>query len=106
MLDSTENLGRLKHTTKDDCPDCNEAKLQLRVRQSDEGMDVEYLFCPKCEYEARPRKSKTEGIWKKQIVAKEAVEYEQSNPVQRRANSSRNGKDSRVGDKRNYKRGS
>lgn len=76
MFDS-QNLGKLKHTTKNNCPDCEEAKLQLRVRVSDDGMDSEYLFCPKCEYEGRPEKSKTEGIWKKQIVIREAVEYEQ-----------------------------
>lgn len=103
MFDTVENLGKLKHTTKDSCPDCNEAKLQLRIRQSEDGMDTEYLFCPKCEYEGRPKKSKTEGIWKKQIIAKEAVEYEQNN-LQHRRNPARDGKDSRISDKRSYKR--
>ena len=105
MFDATENLGRLKHTTKDNCPDCNQSKIQLRVRVSDGGVDEEYLYCPKCDYEARPKKSKTEGIWKKQIVAREAVEYEQTN-LQSRANPKRDGKDSRTGNKRFDKRNS
>jgi len=69
---SDENLGKLKHTTKDTCPDCMQSKLQLRIRMV-EGKDSEYLFCPRCEYEARPHKSKLDGIWKKQVQEAEIL---------------------------------
>lgn len=97
----SENLGRLKHTTKDDCPDCRQAKLQLRVRNFEERVDEEYLYCPKCEYEGKPKKSKAEGIWKKKI--KEGELYAESivQPVRNRERTGEFGnKNNRGYDKR------
>jgi ssDNA-binding Zn-finger/Zn-ribbon topoisomerase 1 len=58
-------LGRLKHTTPETCESCNRGKLQLRVRNED-GRDYEYLYCPHCQFEKRPKRSKAEGRWKKE----------------------------------------
>lgn len=57
------NLGRLKHTTNESCPDCGR-KLQLRIRERLTDYvefkrvdETEYLCCPNCGYE-RSVKSK------------------------------------------------
>lgn len=102
LTNETLNLGRLKHTTKDDCENCREAKLQLRVRTTADGKDLEYLYCPKCEFEKKPRKSKADGIWKKQI---QEVEYVETF-IQSRGNSKRDGKNSNSGNRGGYKRSS
>lgn len=68
-----ENLGRLKHTTKETCEDCEKSKLQLRVRNV-ESADVEYLYCPNCGFEKYKDRVKLVDIYKKQ--AKEISEFE------------------------------
>lgn len=52
------DIGRLIHTTKQVCSDCNKGKLQLRARKNSilvkgENLDEEekYLYCPVCENE-------------------------------------------------------
>lgn len=102
-LEVTENLGRLKHTTKDDCSDCGEAKLQLRVRKLDL-RDEEYLFCPKCGFEKIVNKDKQEALWKKKIVetAKEVERVESS--LLNRGNRKGNAKDSRGSDRGSFQK--
>lgn len=72
------NQGRLKHTTKETCPECNRGKLQLRIRESVQTIvdkvkridyseivdEVEYLVCPVCEYE---RDVKLQGKKKRKV---------------------------------------
>ena len=92
-----ESLGRLKHTTKETCEDCLKSKLQLRARNS-EGKEVEYLYCPRCGFEKRPRKSKADGIWKKKVSKKDEVIVEDvKSNSQSRGNPKRDGTDSRTG---------
>lgn len=98
VFENSNNLGRLKHTTKDDCPDCHLGKLQLRIRD-DEGKESEYLYCPKCDYEGRPKKSKTDGIWKKRL--KEESEY--GTDLQHRPNKTRDDSGGRKGNKTSNK---
>jgi ssDNA-binding Zn-finger/Zn-ribbon topoisomerase 1 len=72
-IEVVENLGRLKHTTKETCEDCGKAKMQLRVRTV-ENADVEYLYCPKCGFEKTNGRIKLVEIHKKN--AKEILNFE------------------------------
>jgi len=59
------DLGRLKHTTKETCEDCGKSKMQLRARKV-ETVEVEYLYCPKCQYEKSNGRVKVVELLKKQ----------------------------------------
>lgn len=71
--DVNENLGRLKHTTKDVCEECEKAKLQLRVRTVDT-IEIEYLYCPRCRFEKQDKRAKLVDKYKQQ--AKVIHEFE------------------------------
>ncbi len=73
MSTEEDNLGRLKHTTKETCEDCGKAKMQLRVRIV-ETADVEYLYCPKCGFEKQNGRIKITDILKKQ--ARDLMKFE------------------------------
>jgi predicted methyltransferase len=52
------DIGRLIHSTKQVCGDCESGKLQLRgrkititVKGEDLTEETKYLYCPVCEYE-------------------------------------------------------
>jgi hypothetical protein len=45
------NIGRLKRTLKEKC-ECG-GNLQLRVKVEN-GVQIEYKFCHRCEYESKP----------------------------------------------------
>lgn len=107
MSNNSDCLGRLKHTTKEDCGECGESKLQLRVRAVG-GIEYEYLYCPKCEFEKKPEKSKLQGIWKKQISKGGEVVEDVKSSLQRGGNYKGDGKkgnrNSEIGNKRSSKR--
>lgn len=53
-----QNLGKLKRTLNEICPECEETKLQLKTKQisilvkgEERFENQDYHFCPKCGYE-------------------------------------------------------
>ena len=53
----SNNLGKLVRHLKDRCDECGKP-LELR-RRSESGKDTDYKYCPNCDSESRPVRTKT-----------------------------------------------
>jgi ssDNA-binding Zn-finger/Zn-ribbon topoisomerase 1 len=71
---SDDSLGKLKHTTKENCEECGKAKLQLRERIM-ENAEVQYHYCPKCGFERLAKNFKLVDAYKRQ--AKVTTKFEE-----------------------------
>lgn len=102
------NLGRLKRTTKDLCPECNEKNLQIRVRKLEcieEGeeylKDVDYFYCPGCQYEGiiEPKRKR------KKMNMREEDDFSDSNNSKRKSTPGRNDEHMRRGNTNRQRKG-
>lgn len=102
------NLGKLKRTTKDICPECREKNLQIRVRaleSIEEGedylKDVDYLYCPGCGYEGEvePKRvrRKAKGLREKED------DFDGSSDKRRKSTPYRDAKDLRRSNKKSFR---
>jgi hypothetical protein len=77
-------LGRLKRTLSSKCPDCGKP-LQLRAREEKQllrgeeiSSEVEYSYCPNCEFEGEFESRKRKLVFDKTAIKKEDLVIERS----------------------------
>jgi predicted RNA-binding Zn-ribbon protein involved in translation (DUF1610 family) len=88
-------LGRLKRTLSSKCPDCGKS-LQLRAREEKQllrgeeiSSEVDYTYCPNCEFEGEFESRKRKLVFDKTAIKKEDIVIERS-PRRRDGNGYQN----------------
>jgi hypothetical protein len=84
-----KELGRLKRTLSSKCPDCGKP-LQLRAREEKQllrgeeiSSEVDYTYCPNCEFEGEFESRKRKLVFDKTAIKKEDLVIERSPRVRR-----------------------